>query len=81
MRRVSLRALRSTGDCSACLLLSRQVSFLSLRVAPIDRSPAAGSLHWAGCEDERRSVTGPATSSFVLNSSVGCSEYQKKKAH
>ena len=31
------------------------------RVALMNRSPAAGSLHRAGCEDERSSRTGPAT--------------------
>ena len=30
------------------------------RVGSNDRSPAAGSLHRAGCEDERSSSTGPA---------------------
>jgi hypothetical protein len=45
----------------AGLLLSGRVNLLPLRVAPNARSPAAGSLHRAGCEDEWASVTGPAT--------------------
>jgi hypothetical protein len=38
---------------------STSISFLK-RVASDDRSPAAGSLHRAGCEDEQSSRTGPA---------------------
>jgi hypothetical protein len=60
--RILFTALRSTSDRSACPFLSRRVNLSPLRVAPIDRSPAAGSLHRAGCEDEWASVTGPAKS-------------------
>src|SRR5687767_13889157 len=49
-------ASRAIADCNSQI---SNESFL-VRVVPITRSPAAGSLHRAGCEDERGSVTGPA---------------------
>ena len=54
---------------------------LPRRDAAFTQPPAAGSLHRAGCKDEWRSVTGPATFFFALHSPVGYLGHQKKKAH